>query len=66
MTGIEALAPIIVTLEKATGWSLFEMVDIQDTRTARRAFHDLLHQKVFKNMLILDDPRVEVSHRFRM
>ncbi|KAF4506219.1 hypothetical protein G6O67_006322 [Ophiocordyceps sinensis] len=64
LTGIEALAPIIVTLEKATGWSLFEMVDIQDTRTARRAFHDLLHQKVFKNMLILDDPRVEDLHSF--
>ncbi|POR33673.1 Uncharacterized protein TPAR_06130 [Tolypocladium paradoxum] len=60
----ENLASVVHTLERATGWTFFEMVDRADEYTARRAVHDLLHAKEFEHMFIFQDAEIEHVHDY--
>lgn len=60
---LEKMAPIIELLQISTGWSLFHMVDMEDVRTSRRALHELLHERKFEHVLVIEVDDVRVSWR---
>lgn len=58
---VTSCRPLVEILQQATGWHLFEMVDIEDCKRSKLAEHLLFQEQKFDNILVFEDDRIKVS-----
>ncbi|KJZ73319.1 hypothetical protein HIM_07323 [Hirsutella minnesotensis 3608] len=60
----DGFAPLTAMLVSATGWSHADMIEVEDNRAAKRATHQLLHEKNTDHCFIFVDREVENIHEY--